>query len=113
MKKLIIAGAVLVACMAGPAIAAELPVEPPVYVERPAAIGLWNWTGFYVGANLGYARGYASKDIEVTQVPLFALTESANGVIGGGRPAQAGKPAMACSESKETSRASANRVRAR
>jgi outer membrane immunogenic protein len=83
MEKLIIAGAVLVACVAGPAIAADLPVEPPVYVERPAAIGLWNWTGFYFGANLGYARGYASKDILVTQDPLFALTESANGVIGG------------------------------
>jgi outer membrane immunogenic protein len=83
MKKLIIGCAVLAACTAGPAIGADLPVEAPAYVERPAAIGLLNWTGFYVGANLGYARGFASPDIMVRGVPLFALTQSMNGVLGG------------------------------
>jgi outer membrane immunogenic protein len=83
MKKLIIGSAVLTACMAGPATGADLPVEAPVYVERPAAVGLLNWTGFYFGANLGYARSPGSTDIMVAQVPLFSLSASMNGVIGG------------------------------
>jgi outer membrane immunogenic protein len=83
MKRLIIGGAVFTACMAGPAIAADLPVEAPIYVERPAAVGLLNWTGFYVGANLGYARSPGSTDIMVAGVPLFSLSATMSGVIGG------------------------------
>jgi outer membrane immunogenic protein len=95
MKKFMIRGAVFAACMAGPAIAADLPVEPPLYVERPPAVGLLNWTGFYVGANLGYARSPGSADITTcvvavaactgmaTGVPLFSLSETMSGVIGG------------------------------
>jgi outer membrane immunogenic protein len=83
MKKLIIGGAVFAAFMAGPVIAADLPVEPPIYVERPPVIGLLNWTGFYVGANIGYARGPGSADIMVAGVPLFSLSENMSGVIGG------------------------------
>jgi outer membrane immunogenic protein len=82
MKKLIIA-AILTVGIGNSLIAAELPVEGPLYVERPAAIGLLNWTGFYFGGNLGYARGFASKDITVAGVPLFAVTASMNGVIAG------------------------------
>jgi hypothetical protein len=60
MKKIVLGGAAFAALlanslMASPATAADLPVEAPVYVARPAAIGLLNWTGFYVGANFGYA----------------------------------------------------------
>ena len=83
MKKLIMGGAVLTACMAGPAFGADLPVEAPVYVERPAAVWLMNWTGFYFGANLGYARSPGSTDIFVAGVPLFSVSQTMNGVIGG------------------------------
>jgi outer membrane immunogenic protein len=100
MKKRIITSALFAALTAAPAMAADLPVGAPVYVERPPAIGLWNWTGFYFGGNLGYARSPDnSADITacVTPVPacivngvpiapsvqLFSLTTSMSGVIGG------------------------------
>ena len=51
MKKIILIGAAFAALLANslpasPAIAADLPIEAPIYVERPAAVGLLNWTGF-------------------------------------------------------------------
>jgi outer membrane immunogenic protein len=83
MKRLIMRCALFAACAGGPAAAADLPVEAPIYVERPAAVGLWNWTGFYVGANLGYAHSPGSADIMVGGVPLLGLSENMNGVVGG------------------------------
>ena len=84
MKKLIVVGAVLAACLNGRAGAADLPVGAPVYVERPPAIGLLNWTGFYFGANLGYGRSPGSMDIFAGGgLPVLSLTDSMGGVIGG------------------------------
>ena len=99
MKKLIVRGAVLAACVAGPASAADLPIGPPEYAERPPIVGLLNWTGFYLGANLGYGRSPGSADVTACvvtvaacvangvpiapKVPLFSLTETMSGVIGG------------------------------
>ncbi|HSV23009.1 MAG TPA: hypothetical protein VLJ17_08270, partial [Xanthobacteraceae bacterium] len=34
--------------------AADLPVKAPVY-KAPIAVPVYNWTGFYVGANIGGA----------------------------------------------------------
>ena len=99
MKRLIIRSAVLAACMAAPAYAADLPIGSPEYVERPPIVGLLNWTGFYMGANLGYARSPGNADVTAcvvtiavcaanalpigSGVPLFSLTETMSGVIGG------------------------------
>jgi outer membrane immunogenic protein len=41
------------ALIAGPAMAADLPVKAPL-VAAPQA---YNWTGFYIGANVGYGWG--------------------------------------------------------
>jgi outer membrane immunogenic protein len=65
-----------------PARAADLPVDRNVYVEVPPAIGLFNWTGFYVGANLGYGRSPGSVDI-FANGPLLSIPETLTGVIGG------------------------------
>jgi outer membrane immunogenic protein len=107
MKQLIIRGAVLAACVAGPASAADLPVDSTEYAVRPPIVGLLNWTGFYLGANLGYARSPGNADVtacvilvaacitngvpiaianglpNAPGVPLFSLTETMSGVIGG------------------------------
>src|SRR5206468_3419668 len=90
MNKLIIGVAALTAMLAAPARAADLPVGVPVYAERPAAIGLWNWTGFYIGGNLGYARDSSGMDISAVAlpaggegVPLLSLQEVMGGAIGG------------------------------
>jgi outer membrane immunogenic protein len=37
--------------MAGGAVAADMPVKA---MKAPAPVAVWNWTGFYVGANGGY-----------------------------------------------------------
>jgi len=89
MKKLSLAGAALAVLMAAPAMAADLPVEVPAYVERPPAIGLWNWTGFYIGGNAGYVRSSGSVDISAFSVPntggapLLSLSETMGGLAGG------------------------------
>jgi outer membrane immunogenic protein len=95
VKKISIGTAALAAIIAAPAMAADFPVEPPVYVERPPAIGLWNWTGFYFGVNLGQAQSPGHPDITacvvpvpacvgiVPSLPLFTMSESLNGLTGG------------------------------
>ena len=80
MKKLLlgsVALAVLVA--AGPAIAADMPVKAPV------AVPSYNWTGFYVGGNVGYSWG--QQNTAPVAVPAGTDSSSAtiNGVIGGGQ----------------------------
>jgi outer membrane immunogenic protein len=71
-----------VVMVAAPARAADLPVDRNVYVEVPAAIGLFNWTGFYLGGNLGYGRSPGSVDISANG-PFLSIPETLSGVIGG------------------------------
>jgi opacity protein-like surface antigen len=49
-----------------PASAADLPAKAPVLRATPAAV---NWTGFYVGANAGYAWG--KTDVRASATPAF------------------------------------------
>ncbi len=81
MKKLLLVATVLAASFAG-AQAADLPsrkAPPPVYMQ-PVPVA--NWTGFYVGANLGY--GWMEK---FNKGVLFApgLADPHGGVVGGGQ----------------------------
>jgi len=69
-------------CLATSVTAADLPVET-VYVARPAAIGLLNWTGFYVGANFGYARSASDGNVFVGTFPFFSLSETMSGGLAG------------------------------
>ena len=84
---------------------ADLPVEAPVYVERPPAIGLLNWTGFYFGANLGPG----SMDIFVGGLPVLSLSDTMSGVIGGIQAGANWQTGNAVFRSRETSRAQASR----
>src|SRR5215475_710316 len=55
MKKTILGGVVL-ATLAGPAFAADMPPRP--YAKAPAYTApalIYNWTGFYIGGHLGGA----------------------------------------------------------
>lgn len=81
-KRAIFAACAAAATMAGSARAADLPVERRVYVEVPPAIGLFNWTGFYVGANIGYGRSPGSVDI-FNNGPFLSIPETLSGVVGG------------------------------
>jgi outer membrane immunogenic protein len=49
MKKLLLGSAGLVALIAGPAIAADMPVKAP----PPAPVAYYDWSGAYIGFNAG------------------------------------------------------------
>ena len=57
MKKSLLASVSLGAlAIASGAQAADMAAARPVYTKAPVAAPVWNWTGFYVGANVGYAN---------------------------------------------------------
>jgi outer membrane immunogenic protein len=87
-----IASAAVVGALVGitAATAADLPVrtytKAPVYVE-PA----FNWTGFYVGGNIGYSWGRSANTETLSDLRTGAILDTGtsrnnvNGVIGGGQ----------------------------
>src|SRR5262245_3457196 len=84
MKKLIILAAGFSVTAAASVFAADMPVKAPV---APAAIP-YSWTGFYVGANVGYSWGRAETDFVLPNLAAFGLRtfsqgQHLNGVIGG------------------------------
>jgi outer membrane immunogenic protein len=55
-----------------PAAAADLAVKAPVYKAPPPIVAVYNWTGFYIGANVGYSWGRANTDYDATtRVQVF------------------------------------------
>jgi outer membrane immunogenic protein len=85
MRKLALAGAALIASTFG-ASAADLAARP--YTKAPAPIAaVYNWTGFYIGAQVGYAWGDNSTREFVTATGLptgFNQGFSTDGFVGGG-----------------------------
>jgi len=98
MKRTLIAGAAFASLFAATnAFAADL----PVYSKAPAVAAVYDWTGFYIGTNLGYSWGRASTDgtavgtqtvtslvapTVVTPVSgLLSGRADVNGFIGGGQ----------------------------
>jgi outer membrane immunogenic protein len=84
MKKFLLGTVGLVALgMAAPASAADMPVKaapPPVYVAP-----IYNWTGFYIGANGGWAQSRSCVDFFNATGFDFAdgCRERSGGVVGG------------------------------
>src|SRR5262249_1630342 len=64
MKKLLLTTVIVAVLATGPSMAADLgaPVyrAPPVYVP-PVVVPVFNWTGFYIGGNVGYGWGKSSN----------------------------------------------------
>jgi outer membrane immunogenic protein len=60
-------------------------VKAPVYKAPAAAV--YNWTGCYVGGNIGYGwQKSTSTDVDPTGVPPFdAGTNTGTGIVGGGQ----------------------------
>jgi outer membrane immunogenic protein len=85
MKKLAIAAAALVIGTAS-ASAADLAARPYTKAPPPVA-AIYSWTGFYIGAQAGYAWGDNSTTefVTATGVPTgFSQGFNANGFVGGG-----------------------------
>jgi outer membrane immunogenic protein len=88
MKKILIAAA-LVGLGASSAVAADLPAR--VYTKAPIMSSVYNWSGFYAGANLG--GGWATANLtDITSVAPFAglvpgdsFSNKMSGVMGGGQ----------------------------
>jgi outer membrane immunogenic protein len=84
MQQLLLAGAAVAALLAGPAMAADLPVRAPIY-KAPVAT-YYNWSGCYVGGNVGGL--WVHKDWTAAPNDFFPLdsafgSHDANGWLGG------------------------------
>lgn len=53
MKKSLVAGAAVAWFVSAPAAAVDLPLKAPIAAPMP----IWNWTGFYLGGNVGGGMG--------------------------------------------------------
>jgi outer membrane immunogenic protein len=82
MKKLLFIGVALSALVAGPAGAADLGRQAPVYKAAPVmAVAPMSWSGCYVGGNVGGVWG--TKDWNVTGSGVPIGSHDVSGVIGG------------------------------
>ena len=79
MKK-VVSGVIVAAALAvaPSAFAADIAARP-VY-KAPVVVPAYNWTGFYIGGNVGYGWG----DLNATALGV-GLTESVDGWFGGGQ----------------------------
>lgn len=85
MRKLLLA-TVALSAFSFPAIAADLPVRGPAPAPSPVFVGGMNWTGFYVGAQIGYtwAKDGTTEFITATGLPSgFAQGFRPDGIVGG------------------------------
>jgi outer membrane immunogenic protein len=92
MKKLMLGSVALAAMVAGPAVAADMPVKAP----PPPPVPAFSWTGCYVGGHIGAGWGHANVTDPNTNVlgpgmGYFAPTGGAIGIdqsarlLGGGQ----------------------------
>src|SRR5262245_49676497 len=68
------------------AFAADLPPARDVYTPPPVRIA--TWTGFYVGANIGYGWGRTENDATVAGLPPVLLGISTASLAAGDRDRQ-------------------------
>ncbi len=93
MKRLLVGISTAAALLATGALAADLPAKaPPVYTKAPAYVEpIYDWTGFYVGGNVGYSWGNSSSTLTLvdpgtgTTLNSTATKFHMDGVIGGGQ----------------------------
>ncbi len=84
MKRiLILTSAFVVLAVGGPAVAADIPPPAPMSYKTPVPPPLYNWTGFYLGGNLGY--GFTSSST-LSDSQLSGITNtSSSAFLGGGQ----------------------------
>jgi outer membrane immunogenic protein len=75
MKKILLMTVGIAALGMAPAVAADLAARP--YTKAPAAVAIYDWTGFYIGANAGGASSHNCWDL--TSVGGVAIPVTAEG----------------------------------
>jgi len=89
MKKILFGMLGIASLVTTSALAADLPAR--VYTKAPVFVEpVYNWTGFYVGGNIGYSWGRSSDTSTLTNgagTVLFSSADKSNldGVVGGGQ----------------------------
>jgi outer membrane immunogenic protein len=78
LKQLLLAGAA-VALVGSQAMAADLPVRHPITKAPPMVQPIFDWTGIYIGGQVGGAWGTASYS-----TPTSGTSYDASGILGGG-----------------------------
>jgi outer membrane immunogenic protein len=87
MKRILMASAVALTAAGGQALAADLPPPMAPPPRAPAAYipmaPVYNWTGFYVGGNLG--AGFSKSSFSDTANSVFNSSNSNTSFLGGGQ----------------------------
>jgi len=87
MKRFLLAtvGSVALLGMAAPASAADLAARPYTKAPPPVVAPIYDWTGFYIGANGGWADSHSCLDFAFLAGPVFSdgCRDRSGGVIGG------------------------------
>jgi outer membrane immunogenic protein len=83
MKKLVLSTVAISALLTGTAFAADMAARP--YTKAAPMVAVYNWTGFYIGAQIGGAFG----DVDAVSGPFPGVNNQSysydlSGVVGGG-----------------------------
>ena len=85
MKTFLVGSVALMATIAAPAMAADMPAKAPL----APAVSPYSWTGFYAGGNIGYSWGRSASSLSFVDATSGAILSASdakfdlNGVIGG------------------------------
>ena len=85
MKKLLLSSVALLALgMTVPASAADLAAKPYVKAPPPVVAPIYDWTGFYIGANGGWGQSHNCVDFVTTAGTVASgCRDRSGGVVGG------------------------------
>jgi outer membrane immunogenic protein len=86
----IFSAAVAVSALVGIGMASAADLAPRYTKAPPPIVAVYDWTGFYIGGNIGYSWGRSSDTSTLTNgagTVLFtsAASSNLNGVVGGGQ----------------------------
>ncbi len=77
MRKLFLSTVAAAAVLSSGAFAADLPVRGPAVAPAPIFVGM-NWTGFYIGAQIGYSWGESTHDFRDLAGVIFPFSSNRN-----------------------------------
>jgi outer membrane immunogenic protein len=82
MKKILLMSAAFAALGASSVFAADMRAKLPVKAPIKAPV-VYDWTGFYIGANVGWSFGNQSTDWTIPSFPVVSASHQMDGILGG------------------------------